>query len=327
MASALQNSELLRLLLHSDRPEQFEPDIRARFPQIEISHCGTYADISSAIQTQCPNIVFSHKFESQPYPGRALVDGPSVRWIHVGGTGVDHLRPWSRDRLRVTNSAGASRVAIAEYVLGAIYALNLHLPACLKAQSESKWIARSIRVAEGDTIVVIGLGRIGSAICSKAKGAGLKVLGVRARPDPVPEVDEVFASDSMTTALGRADYVVLAVPLTEQTSNLLNDEAISTIKPGALLINVSRGGVVNEQSLLAALRAGHIRGAVLDVFQIEPLPADSPFWQLDNVIVTPHMAGFFEGWERATLDIFCRNLDRWISGLPLINEVDPEAGY
>lgn len=318
---------MTRLLLHSDRPEQFEPVIRARFPQIEISRCVTYAGIADALRTAEPDIVLSHKFESRPYPGRSLVDADHVRWIHVGGTGVDHFRPWPSDRLTITNSAGAPRVAIAEYVMGAIYAMNLHLPECLRAQSGRKWIARSIRVAEGDTIVVIGLGRIGRTICSKAKAAGLRVLGVRLRPERVPDVDEVFAPERMKAALMQADYVAVAVPLTERTVDLLDADAIAAIKPGAVVVNVARGGVVNEQHLIAALQSGHVRGAVIDVFETEPLPPDSSFWHMNNVIVTPHMAGFFEGWEKATLDIFCCNLERWLTARPLINEVDPALGY
>jgi phosphoglycerate dehydrogenase-like enzyme len=316
-----------KILLHSDRPEKFEPRIRERFPQIAVASCCTYADVSSVLKAQQPNIVLSHKFESRPYPGRELVDAPSVRWIHAGGTGVDHFIPWPRERLTITNSAGAPKVAIAEYVMGAIYALNHHLPDCFRAQSESKWIPRSIRVTDGNIITVIGLGRIGRTICSKAKAAGLKVLGVRTHPDSVPDVDEIYLPDRMKIALAQADYVVVIVPLTKSTINLLDDVAISSMKPGALLINVSRGGIVNETCLLAALRSGHLRGAVLDVFEREPLPADNPLWRLDNVIVTPHMAGFFEGWEKPTLEIFCENLERWLSGRSLINEVDPDVGY
>jgi phosphoglycerate dehydrogenase-like enzyme len=316
-----------RLLLHSDHPEKFEPVIHGRFPQIDISCCRTYAGLVDALQAARPDIVLSHKFETRPYPGRALVDAGHVRWIHVGGTGVDHFRPWARERLTITNSAGAPRIAISEYVMGAIYALNHHLPDCFRAQSGREWIARSIRVTEGGTVVVIGLGRIGRAICGKAKAAGLRVLGVRQRAEPVPDVEEVFLPERMKIALGQADYVVVAVPLTDRTIDLLDAEAISAIKPGALVVNVARGGVVNEPSLIAALATGRIRGAVIDVFQTEPLPSDSPFWRLDNVIVTPHMAGFFDGWEQATVDIFCQNLERWLVGQPLINEVDPAIGY
>jgi phosphoglycerate dehydrogenase-like enzyme len=316
-----------RLLLHSDRPEAFAPAIRTRFPQVAISVCGSYAEIAAALQAAQPDIVLSHKFEPRPYPGRALVDAECVRWIHVGGTGVDHFRPWPRARLTVTNSAGAPRIAIAEYVMGAIYALNHHLPDCFHAQAGRQWITRAIRVTQGGTAVVIGLGRIGGAICGKAKAAGLRVLGVRRRSEPVPDVDEVFPAERMRIALAQADYVVVAVPLTERTAGLLDAEAIAAIKPGALLVNVARGGVVDEPALIAALRSGHIRGAVLDVFQTEPLPADSPFWFLGNVIVTPHMAGFFDGWEQATLEIFCQNLARWLAEQPLLNEVDPALGY
>jgi phosphoglycerate dehydrogenase-like enzyme len=318
---------LPRLLLHSDRPQIFESAIRAQFPKIEISRCQTYSEIVGSLRVARPDVVLSHKFEARPYPGQALVEAESVRWVHVGGTGVDHFRPWRRDRIRITNSAGAPRVAIAEYVIGAIYALNHRLNEYLRAQARQQWVTYRIRVAEGGTIAVVGLGRIGRSICSKAKAAGLRVLGIRAHPEAVPDVDEVFTPDRMKIALGQADYVAVAVPLTEHTSALLHGDAIAAIKPGAILINVSRGGVVDEPSLIEALRSGHLRGAVVDVFLKEPLPSDSPLWHLDNVIVTPHIAGFFEGWEMATISIFCENLVRWIAKEPLLNEVDPDVGY
>jgi phosphoglycerate dehydrogenase-like enzyme len=317
-----------RVLVHSDRSALFLDIVRARFPQLAIWHCGSYAGLAAAIDAFEPEIVLSHKFEAGPYPGRALVEAVSVRWIQVGGTGIDHLRPWPRQRLTVTNSAGAPRVAMAEYVIGAIYALNQHLPDRLRAQLKREWVPGSIRVTAGGTLVVIGLGRIGRSICAKAKAIGLRVLGVRTRAEPVPEVDGLFTSEQLNLALAQADYVAVVVPLTERSVGLIDARAIAAMRPQALLINVSRGGVVDEASLLDALRSGRLRGAAIDVFATEPLPPESPFWQLDNVIVTPHIAGFFDGWEQVTADIFCENLARWLAGRrPLLNEVDPGIGY
>jgi phosphoglycerate dehydrogenase-like enzyme len=325
--AALSNSVSPRVLLHSDRPERFEEIIRPRFPQLGIFHCRTYSEIATALDAVQPDIVLSHKFEKGAYPGRVLVDAHSVRWIHVGGTGVDHFRPWPGDRLTITNSAGAPRVAMAEYVIGAIYALNHRFPHYFRAQLGHAWVPGSSRVTEGGTIVVVGLGRIGRSICSRAKAVGLRVLGIRSHAEPVPDVDEIFTPDRMKAALRQADYVAVVVPLTAHTVELLDAAAIAAIKPGALLINVSRGTIVNEPSLLQALTAGHIRGAAIDVFQTEPLPPESPFWQLENVIITPHVAGFFEGWENATVDIFCLNLERRLAGQALLNVVDPDIGY
>jgi phosphoglycerate dehydrogenase-like enzyme len=240
---------------------------------------------------------------------------------------VDHFVPWPADRLTITNSAGAPSEAIAEYVIGAIYAINHRLPGYFRAQLRHEWRPTGIRLTRGGTIVVIGLGRIGRAICGKARDVGLRVLGVRSRAEPVAEVEQVFATERITDALEQADYAVVVVPLTNATTDLFDREAISALKPGAVLVNVSRGGVVNETALIDALRSSRIRGAVLDVFSTEPLPANSPLWTMENVIVTPHVAGFFDGWEAAAAEILCENIDRWISGRPLVNVVDPERGY
>jgi phosphoglycerate dehydrogenase-like enzyme len=128
-------------------------------------------------------------------------------------------------------------------------------------------------------------------------------------------------------ALGRADFVVVAVPRTSGTIRLIDAAALTALKPGALFVNLSRGGVVDDRALAEALQSGQLRGACLDVFEEEPLPADSPFWDLENVIVTPHVAGFVEGWQQAVAQLFCDNLERWLQGAALLNVVDGSQGY
>lgn len=316
-----------RVLIHSDRADFFVERIRARYPEAVLSTCETYAGIQDALKRARPEIVLTHKFERGPYPGPAIVGCESVRWIHAGGTGIDHFRPWDPTRITVTNSAGAPRQAMAEYAVGAIYALNHHLPRYLRQQTRHEWKHGTIRVTAGSVAVVIGLGRIGRSIAELAKTAGMTVIGVRARPEPVPGLDEVYPVDRLGDALARADCVIVIVPRTADTKALLDEAAFAQIKPGALLVDLSRGGVVKESALLDALHSGQVRGAFLDVFETEPLPTDSPFWDMENVIVTPHVAGFFEGWEPVVADMFCDNLDRWCRGMPLDNSVDPVLGY
>jgi phosphoglycerate dehydrogenase-like enzyme len=319
-------SERLRLLLHTDRPEALEARVRDGFPDVDVVSCGTYAGLPEALRDMRPEIVFSAKFEPKPYPAAAVLASPGIRWIHIGGTGVDHFVPWPPS-IVVTNSAGAPATAMAEYVIGAIYAINHRLPAYLRAQLEREWRPEGIRVTAGGTIAVVGLGRVGRAICVRARSAGLNVLGVRSHPEPVAEADEVFSTGGLAEALGRADYVAVVVPRIPSTLDLLSRDAMAALKPGAVLVDVSRGGVVNETALIEALKDGRLRGAVLDVFSTEPLPPDNPLWRMENVVVTPHIAGFFDGWEAAAADIFCENLDRWRAGRPLLNRVDPERGY
>ena len=156
---------------------------------------------------------------------------------------------------------------------------------------------------------------------------GCRTVGLRANPAPTEAVDEVFGIDRLHDALGAADIVVVCVPLTGVTRHLIDGQAIAAAKPGAVLIDVSRGSVVDGAALVAALRSGHIGGAALDVFETEPLPPDSPFWTLDNVIVTPHCSSVYDGWERRSAEMFCDNAERWRAGAPLENVVDPARGY
>ncbi|MDZ4735872.1 MAG: D-2-hydroxyacid dehydrogenase [Rhodospirillaceae bacterium] len=316
-----------KILVHSDRADYFVDRIRVHVPSAEIAVCRTYAAIADSLAAVRPEIVLTHKFEQTPYPGHAVAESSSVRWIQSGGTGVDHFRPWDSTRITVTNSAGAPRTAMAEFAIGAIYALNHYFPRYFRQQMQHEWRRGTIRMTAGGTAVVIGLGRIGSTIAQLASAVGLQVIGVRSRPEPVAGIDEIYGVDRLGDALALADYVIVIVPRTDETAGLLNEAAFARLKPGALLVDLSRGGVVREAALLDALRSGQVRGAFLDVFETEPLPADSPFWDMENVIVTPHVAGFFEGWESITADIFCDNLDRWLAGEPLRNVVDPDLGY
>lgn len=326
MVNALQTQEShTRLLVHSDRSELFLERVRREFPTIEVFVCNSYSGVKDSLRYAQPQIVLSHKFESACYPGEIIASAESVRWIHCGGTGFDHFEPWDPLRLTITNSPGLAAKAMSEYVLCAIYALNLRLPLFLRQQFRHEWARGSIRQSEGGTVAVIGLGRIGRAICARARAAGLKVLGVRLGEGHVKETDRTYAAYDLHAALASADHVVLIVPLTSQTTKLIDSAAIRAMKPGATLVNLSRGGVVDEAALLAAIHTGQVGGAAMDVFRDEPLPPESPFWDLENVIVTPHTAGFVDGWESTVRDLFCDNLARWLNGLPLKEVVKPET--
>jgi phosphoglycerate dehydrogenase-like enzyme len=315
-----------RVLVHSDRPQHFVPGIRKRFPQVSVSVCETYAGIAQAIERERPEIVLSHKFENAAYPGLAVSGAPGIRWIHCGGTGVDHFAPWDGERVTITNSPGVASVAMSEYALAAIYALNLYFPHYARLQHERRWLRGTVRQTQGGTAVVIGLGRIGRRIAARLKGAGLTVIGIRSRAEPVPEADRTLPISRLKEALAEADHIVVIVPLTAATRGLIDRAALDAVRPGAFLVNLSRGGVVDETALLDALRDGRIGGAALDVFENEPLPPDSPFWDLANVIVTPHSAGFVEGWESIVCEMFCDNLGRWLDGKSLCNVVASESG-
>jgi phosphoglycerate dehydrogenase-like enzyme len=156
---------------------------------------------------------------------------------------------------------------------------------------------------------------------------GMVTLGVRARLRPTDQVEEVYGADALAGLWGRADFIVCSVPLLPQTRGLVGTDAFAAMKSGAVLIDVSRGGVVDETALMAALDAGRLKGAALDVFATEPLPADHPLWGYDNVIITPHSSAVFDGWDTRSARMFAENLTRYRCGEPLTNVVSPERGY
>jgi phosphoglycerate dehydrogenase-like enzyme len=180
---------------------------------------------------------------------------------------------------------------------------------------------------DGRTVLILGLGKTGQDVARRAKAMGLNVIGVRATPRPTPAVGQVFGTEDLESLWPRADYIVVCVPRTDATRGLVGESAFRAMKPEAVLIDVSRGGVVAEAALSQALEDGRIKGAALDVFETEPLPAEHTFWGFDNVLITPHCSSVYEGWERRSMEMFCDNLDRWLRREPLENVVDPARGY
>jgi phosphoglycerate dehydrogenase-like enzyme len=179
----------------------------------------------------------------------------------------------------------------------------------------------------GRTLVVVGFGTIGSEIGRVARTVGLRVIGVRTQPSPSEHADLVVGTDRLHEALGEADYVSIVLPLMATTRGLIDGRAIAAIKPGAYLMNTGRGGIVDEAALLGALRSGHLSGALLDVFETEPLPPENPLWTAPNTTILPHISGDPVDWRMRVTKLFVRNLREWMKGRPLVNVVDPARGY
>ncbi|HET6522346.1 MAG TPA: D-2-hydroxyacid dehydrogenase [Geminicoccaceae bacterium] len=318
-------SDTPNILVHHGDPEPLVELIQGRFPDTEITSCSTYADLPEAVADSRAEAVLSFRFEPGPYPREALLV-PPVRWVHVGGVAVDHLAPWNPEVVTVTNSAGIHADVIAEYALAAVFALNLKLHRFVRNQAAHRWAPEPLAQSAGGTMLVVGLGRLGRAVAARAKAHGMQVIGASPRATQAVEgIDGVFGLDDLRLALPMADYVVLFLPLTDRTRGLIDGLALAAMRRGSYLINMAHGGIVDEPALIAALRSGHLGGAVLDAFAVEPLPADSPLWDLDNVIVTPRATTLFDGWERACAELFCDNLERAIAGEPLANVVEPEG--
>lgn len=252
-----------------------------------------------------------------------------VQWVHVAAAGVHPLLfPGLVDSsVILTNSRGVFDRAIAEFVLGAVLAHAKDLPATLALQRQHTWRHRETRMVAGSAVLIVGAGSVGRATASLLRAAGCRVTGVARASRDDPHFDRVVAFTDLDSELPNADYVVVAAPLTGQTDGLFGAPAFKRMKPTAVLINVGRGPIVDEDALLAALDAGQLAGAVLDVFRREPLPAGHPFWENPQVIVSPHMCGDFQGYTSVLVDLFADNFAAWRSGRPLRNVVDKQRGY
>jgi len=291
---------------------------------------------------------------------RLLTRCPRLRWVHSATAGVERvLIPAALERgLAISNARGVFSRPIAEYVMLMILSVSRRLPQLLELQRERTWQPLESRELRDVTIGIVGLGSIGGAVAALATAFGCRVIATRREvgaleasagassagagapagvsvraadddelPAIEPIIDRIMPPEALPELLAESDFVVLALPLTADTEDLIDDHALAAMKPGAWLINVARGRLVDERALLRALAAGRIGGAVLDAFREEPLPPESPFYDLDNVIVTPHTSWSSGRVLDRSIELFCENLRRFRAGEPLRNRVDPRVGY
>jgi phosphoglycerate dehydrogenase-like enzyme len=318
-------AEKQRVMVLDRRASDYAALLHTQFPDIDFVACTSYSEVPSIIGDNSCSIALTYKIPGGPFPRAALIEG-GLKWVHVGGAGIDHMQPWP-DSMTVTNSSGIHGDIIAEYVVAAIIGFNHNARRYELQQAGREWHKYESRLAAGQTLAVIGYGSVGSHVGRLARSIGMNVVGVRSRPERSGDGIKVVGLDRLADALGKADHVALCLPLTTATRGMLDADALAAMKPGAHLVNVSRGGVLDEDALLAALASGHVAGATMDVFASEPLPADSPFWTLDTVRVTPHSSSDVVGWEHRVLDIFKANLELWLAGRPLRNVVQQARGY
>lgn len=254
----------------------------------------------------------------------------ALEWIHVAAAGVDALLfPELVDsEVVVTNARGVFDRPIAEYVLGAVLAHSKQTHRSAELQRDRVWQHRETRSVRGSRAMIIGTGAIGRECARLLSAVGMQVSGVgRTAQRGDPDFGEVVASEDVADHVGDLDYLVVVAPLTDQTRGLVNAKVLAALPRRAHLINVGRGESVVTADLVAALSAGHLDGASLDVVDPEPLPQESPLWDLPGVRITPHMSGDAEGWLEALALQFVDNAERWLDGEPLVNVVDTRLGY
>ncbi|TPL00640.1 MULTISPECIES: D-2-hydroxyacid dehydrogenase [unclassified Mesorhizobium] len=316
------------VILHTDKPAGALALLAEAHPDLDVHASDTYAGLPALIEQTGAEVVYSIRFDGTPrYPRQALVESPTVKWVSIGGSGTDHLGRWDPAHVTVTNSAGVAAGMLAEYALGAMLSFSLDLRGFERLQQARQWGGGRVEPIDGKTVLILGLGKTGEAVARRAQAMGMRTLGIRARPKAMPALDEVHGPDALLALVGRADFIVCCVPLLPTTRGLLGKAAFAAMKPSAVLIDISRGGVVEEAALLNALDSGRIKGAALDVFATEPLPAGHPLWAYENVAVTPHCAAVYDGWDIKSVRMFADNLARYRKGQPLENVVNPERGY
>lgn len=291
-----------------------------------------YEDVGeAATAAAATDAVWLAGFASADLVSRVLErGGERLGWVHYNSTGVEHMRlnEFRERGVILTNGAGLYAHPIAEHVIMCMLAARLNLLGLVRAQAALRWDpeAESEQELQGSVALILGYGALGRAVGDRAQALGVTVLGARRRGDE-PIEDGVSTGDAWRARLPEADFVVLTLPATPETRGILGEPELASMKPGAWLINVARGSLVDEEALVDALSSGRLGGAALDAFQNEPLPPAHPFWKLPNVLLSPHSS-----WRSSRLDerevaLFSENLQRFIDGEGLRNVVDLDAGY
>lgn len=255
----------------------------------------------------------------------AMLKSPGLKWVQSGAAGFDNaVFGQIVQKGAVLTTSHGQAVGMAEYVLWGVLDALQNGQARRARQAARKWERVSFREINGSRWLIVGFGAIGKGVADRAKAFGAHITGVRRNPAPDPSADRIAAQTYIPALLPESDVVVLCCPLTAETRHLADDAFFRAMKPGAVLVNVGRGGLVDEPALLAALERGIPEHAVLDVFETEPLPAESPFWDHPRVTLTPHASGSTDGQGTRNDQLFVENLRRYVSGEPLLNIADPK---
>jgi phosphoglycerate dehydrogenase-like enzyme len=265
------------------------------------------------------------------FPTENLAEiAPNLRWIHIIGAGVEHLCPmdWLPDNVTVVNSRGAHAAKAGEFGLMSILMLHTHMPQVITSQRNKHWKSLYSTSIAGKTLLVIGTGNIGHSAAKNCKIVGMHVIGVSRHGKALEGVDEMVTTEHLDEVLPKADYIFMSTPNTAETNNLLNRERQSLMKPGVGIVNVGRAATMDYDALQDNLHSGHISAAIIDVFDTEPLPEDSPLWTTPNLMVMPHIsADDGDTYIPLTLDLVFINIRRYLKGEILNNLVRPELGY
>ncbi len=304
--------------------------IRTRWPEMRVIHLPDY----TCLAEELPDTDIFIGYSLRP---QQLKDAKRLKWIHSTAAGVAQLMyPELRDSgVVVTNPRGIFAVPMAEHAIGLMLALARNLPDSVRQQDRALWgqqtlwdLPQHLTELNGQVLLIVGFGSIGKELARRARAFDMRVWGVsRSGKGDSPLADRIMPAAELAAALPRADFVVLAAPETPETRHLIGPEEIALMKPGARLINVARGSLLDETALLRALEEGKLGGAAIDVAASEPLPPESPLWKAPNLLITPHTSATSDRlWERET-SLLMELLERWFDGRELVNRVDFSRGY
>jgi phosphoglycerate dehydrogenase-like enzyme len=297
------------------------PDVASR---LKVSFAIDETELASKLARA--EVLVGWKFPTADLGARA----PALQWIQLTGAGIEHLVPldWLPAKVKLTNCSGVHSPKQGEFATMALLMLHSHMTFFATAQRTHLWEQRLSSLISGKTAVIVGLGGMGGAAARSARRLGLEVIGITRSGKKSPHADRVLPVAQIAHALPKADFLYLAAPLTGPSRGLIGRRELQLLKPGAGLVNVGRGGLVDEAALVAALRSGRLSGAILDVFAEEPLPKDSPLWDAPNLLVVPHVSSDDrDAYMPRNYDLLLRNCRRFLAGRPLLNRIDPKLEY
>lgn len=334
IASPLEPELVGRIAAVPDVEVLWEPDLLP-VPRYPAEHGGVRPELDARGQDRWSALLaaadVSLDFDWRD-PASMATSAPHLRWVQATSAGIGaFVQRTGLDRTDIafTTAAGVHAVPLAEFALTGVLHVAKGVPHLRRQQAAHRWERYATSSVRGRRAVVVGLGSIGRETVRLLAAAGLDVVGVGrpGRTYVVPGASRVVGTDALDDELGEAEVLVLACPLTEETRGLVDRRRIDALPAGAIVVNVARGQVVDEQALTDALVSGHLAGAALDVFEVEPLPATSPLWDLENVLVSPHSASTLPDENAAVVDLFLDNLLRFLADEPLRNRYDPTRGY
>lgn len=290
---------------------QYRDRLQARFPALGINVVDHHSKIGPHIAAADALLTFTPMLTAKVFE-----QAPRLKWVQTLGTGVDNLidQPTLRKDVVVTNIRGIHGAPVSEAAVASMLALARDLPRAVRAQGERQWRRFPARLLHNKTVGIFGVGAISEVLAPKCKAFGMRVVGVSSAPRDVAGFDRMHGRNELLKVVGELDFLVLLTPLTEDTRNCIGAKVFAAMKPTSFLVNLARGGVVDETALVEALNAKRIAGAALDVFVEEPLPADHPFWGMENVIITTHQGGFCDVYIDYALPTVEANMQRFLAG-------------